>query len=217
MPDRPGALGAVASRIGAVRGDVVEIQILNRVNGLAMDEIAVDIDKGLLPLLLSEVAEVDGVTVEHVRILPNEMRDRRLDAYQTAEGLLGVGSPEELFVTLAGRVAVELEATWTAVFDSGTQLVLASNGRPPTIDWLTSAYRRSATGASTAARSGADPEERPRDAIWASLDRFDAVIGAGRGEWPFTEYEGEKLFTIARLADARWSEIGGQPARVARG
>ncbi len=194
-------------------------RILNRVNGLAMDEIAVDIDEGLLPLLLSEVAEVDGVTVEQVRILPHELRDRRLDAYQTAEALLSVGSPEELFVTLADRAAVELEAIWTAVFDPGTQLVLASNGRPPTPDWLTSAYRHSVTGAGafTGAQGGADPEGRPREVIWASLDRFDAVIGAGRGEWPFTEYEAEKLCTIARLADARWSEVGGQPAKVARG
>src|ERR1700723_989303 len=201
MPDRPGALGAVASRIGAVRGDVVEIQILNRVNGLAMDEIAVDIDKDLLPLLLSEVAEVDGVTVEQVRILPSEMRDRRLDAYLTADGLLGASSPEELLATLAERAVVELEAAWIAVFDSGTHLILASNGRPPTADWLTSTYRRDVTGIST----DPHPDDRPRDVIWASLDRFDAVIGAGRSDWPFTEYESEKLTTIARRADARWT------------
>jgi hypothetical protein len=217
MPDRPGALGAVASRIGAVRGDVVEIQILNRVNGLAMDEIAVDIDKELLPLLLSEVAEVDGVTVEQVRILPNELRDRRLDAYRTAETLLAASSPEELLVTLAKRAAVELETNWVAVFDPGTQSILASNGRPPGGDWLTSAYRRSVTGTSTGTHAGTEPEERPRGAIWASLDRFDAVIGAGRVEWPFSEHDGEKLVTIARLADARWPEVGGQTAKAARG
>lgn len=31
LPDRPGALGAVASRIGAVRGDVIGIDILEAV------------------------------------------------------------------------------------------------------------------------------------------------------------------------------------------
>ena len=70
MPDRPGALGAVASRIGAVRADVVGIEILTRSDGRAMDEIAVEIDRELLPLLLSEIAEVDGVVVEEVRMLP---------------------------------------------------------------------------------------------------------------------------------------------------
>ena len=39
IPDRPGALGQVASRIGAVRGDVVAIEILERGGGRAVDEI----------------------------------------------------------------------------------------------------------------------------------------------------------------------------------
>jgi hypothetical protein len=216
MPDRPGALGAVASRIGAVRGDVVEIEILNRVNGLAMDEIAVDIDKELLPLLLSEVAEVDGVTVEQVRMLPDQIRDRRLDAYRTAEALLAASSPEELLVTLADRAEIELEARWIAVFDSGTHLILASTGRPPGTDWLASAHRRHVT-ASTGSQPAGGSDQSSRDAIWAPLDRFDAVLAAGRREWPYSEHEQEKLITIARLADARWSEVGGQPARVARG
>ena len=30
LPDRPGALGAVASRIGAVRGDLIGVDILER-------------------------------------------------------------------------------------------------------------------------------------------------------------------------------------------
>ena len=39
LPDRPGALGQVASRIGGVRGDVVGIDILERENGQAVDEL----------------------------------------------------------------------------------------------------------------------------------------------------------------------------------
>ena len=42
LPDRPGALGAVASRIGAVRGDVIGIDILERGGGRAVDELTVD-------------------------------------------------------------------------------------------------------------------------------------------------------------------------------
>ena len=37
VPDRPGALGAVASRIGAVRGDLIGIDILERGAGRAID------------------------------------------------------------------------------------------------------------------------------------------------------------------------------------
>jgi hypothetical protein len=41
MPDRPGALGQVASRIGAVRGDVLAIEILEQGGGRAIDELTV--------------------------------------------------------------------------------------------------------------------------------------------------------------------------------
>ena len=39
LPDRPGALGSVASRIGAVGGDIVAINILERDQGRAVLEI----------------------------------------------------------------------------------------------------------------------------------------------------------------------------------
>src|SRR5687767_13200202 len=49
LPDRPGALGQVASRIGAVRGDVVGIEILERGAGRAIDELVVRLpDDGLV-------------------------------------------------------------------------------------------------------------------------------------------------------------------------
>ena len=40
LPDRPGALGAAASRTGAVRGDLVGIDILERGAGRAIDELS---------------------------------------------------------------------------------------------------------------------------------------------------------------------------------
>src|SRR5204862_46772 len=43
IPDRPGALGAVASRIGAVYGDVVGIDILERGADRAIDELTVEL------------------------------------------------------------------------------------------------------------------------------------------------------------------------------
>ena len=46
LPDRPGALGQVASRIGAVRGDVVGIDILERDGGQAVDELVVELPDG---------------------------------------------------------------------------------------------------------------------------------------------------------------------------
>jgi len=64
LPDRPGALGLVASRIGAVGGDIVAINILKRDGGQAVDEFVVEIDgEHLIELLRNEIHEVDGVSV----------------------------------------------------------------------------------------------------------------------------------------------------------
>src|SRR6478752_5955668 len=68
VPDRPGALGQVASRIGAVRGDVVGIDILERGGGSAIDELVVILpDDVTRELLLHEIGQVDGVAIEGLR------------------------------------------------------------------------------------------------------------------------------------------------------
>jgi ACT domain-containing protein len=68
LPDRPGALGLVASRIGAVGGDIVAINILERDGGRAVDEFVIEIGgEHLIELLRSEIHEVDGVAVLDIR------------------------------------------------------------------------------------------------------------------------------------------------------
>jgi ACT domain-containing protein len=67
LPDRPGALGLVASRIGAVGGDIVAINILERDKGSAVDEFVVEIEGTLIELLQHEIHEVDGVSVLEIR------------------------------------------------------------------------------------------------------------------------------------------------------
>ena len=64
LPDRPGALGLVASRIGAVGGDIVAIHILERVAGSAVDEFEIELGgEHLVELLRNEIHEVYGVEV----------------------------------------------------------------------------------------------------------------------------------------------------------
>ncbi|HVX20031.1 MAG TPA: hypothetical protein VHB02_01645 [Acidimicrobiales bacterium] len=71
--DRPGALGQVASRIGAVGGDIVAIDIVHRAEGEVIDEFVVELaGDHLVELLRSEIHEVDGVRVEDVRRVDHE-------------------------------------------------------------------------------------------------------------------------------------------------
>ncbi len=68
LPDRPGALGLVASRIGAIGGDIVGIDVLERSEHVAVDEFAVMLpDQDLVALLVREIEEVDGASVEEWR------------------------------------------------------------------------------------------------------------------------------------------------------
>src|SRR5437764_1783624 len=83
LPDRPGALGAVASRIGAVRGDLVGIDILERGAGRAIDELIVELpSRDLVSLLVDEMGQVDGVDVEDVRPAGDGKPDPRVDALE---------------------------------------------------------------------------------------------------------------------------------------
>ena len=65
LPDRPGALGAVASRIGALGADITDVTIRRRGHGLAEDVLHVDLpthhDLDVVGLLLAEIGHVDGV------------------------------------------------------------------------------------------------------------------------------------------------------------
>ena len=66
MPDRPGALGAVASRIGALGADITDIDVGGRGRGTVDDTFHLDLPASsfdLVELLLGELREVDGVVV----------------------------------------------------------------------------------------------------------------------------------------------------------
>jgi predicted enzyme related to lactoylglutathione lyase len=64
LPDRPGALGLVASRIGAVGGDIVSVAVRRRHGGRVEDEFLLDLPRDTpVELLVGEVAQVDEVRV----------------------------------------------------------------------------------------------------------------------------------------------------------
>lgn len=75
LPDRPGALGSVASRIGALGADITDVRVSSRRAGIAEDvfhldlpEVAGDVDT--VGLLLAEIRHVDGVASPSVSYPP---------------------------------------------------------------------------------------------------------------------------------------------------
>jgi ACT domain-containing protein len=73
LPDRPGALGAVASRIGALGADITAITIASRDHHVAEDVFHLDLpdtDVDVVALLHDEIHEVDGARVSLVAVRP---------------------------------------------------------------------------------------------------------------------------------------------------
>ena len=132
LPDRPGALGAVASRIGAVRGDVVGIEILERGGGRAVDDLVVQLpDDGLVELLVAEMTQVDGVDVEDVRPLADALHDPRLDALESAAQLVAATTGEEILEALCERATATIGAQWAVVVDLDDASRKVEVGTPP--------------------------------------------------------------------------------------
>jgi hypothetical protein len=209
MPDRPGALGAVASRIGAVRGDLVGIDILERGAGRAIDELVVDLpDDGLVPLLVSEMSQVDGVDVEDVSLAPETLIDPRLDALETAALLVAQPTVPGLLEALAIHSARDFSAEWSAVLDLGAPAPIAVVGAVPPAPWLAAFVAGSRVSVTPPMA-----ETGPDDVAWADLASASMVVVLGRRGRPLRARERRQLAALARIVDQRWSELVLQSGR----
>jgi hypothetical protein len=209
LPDRPGALGQVASRIGAVRGDVVGIDILERGGGRAIDELAVELpDESLVPLLVQEIGQVDGVDVEDVRPAADALHDPRLDALETAAQLVGAASTPELLEALCVHGARTVGAEWAVVVDAEVAEVLAATGPTPPGAWLAAFV---AGSRSSVAVAGADVG--PDDVVWAPLPGARLALVLGRSGTAFRARERRQAAALARIVDTRFRELAGAASR----
>lgn len=209
VPDRPGALGSVASRIGAVRGDLVGIDILERGGGRAIDELLVDLpDDALVPLLISEVAQVDGVDVEDVRPAADWLADPRLDALETAAVLVEQDSVGHLLDRLTAHATHDFTADWAAVVDLESPAPLTTVGPVPPAAWLEAFVAGSRVSIPAAGVGG------PDDVAWAEMETAALVLVVGRRGRPFRARERQQLSALARIANHRWVELVTRASRL---
>jgi hypothetical protein len=210
LPDRPGALGAVASRIGAVRGDLTGIDILERGGGRAIDELIVSLPSAdLVDLLLLELRQVDGVDVEDIRPVADAVPDSRLDALETAALLVEQATVGALLDTLVGHACHDLEASWAAVVDLEGPALLASIGAAPLATWLGAFVTGSLASMELAGESAG-----PDDVAWAPFPHADLALVLGRQGRPFRARERRQLAALTRIADWRWAELVLRGARA---
>jgi 23S rRNA U2552 (ribose-2'-O)-methylase RlmE/FtsJ len=217
LPDRPGALGQVASRIGSVRGDIVGVDVLECDGGVAIDEFAVNLaDADLVPMLVREIEEVDGASVEEVRVV-NHFPDPRLDALEGATRLCQAAGVKELHEALVDQVRKEFLAEWAAlVTDVGPEeehlggngaeraTVAATAGDAPGAEHLEALAL--GVAASPLVASGA---AGPEDLAAAPLASHRAVLLASRSGYALRERERGQLIALGRIADRLWTLLSG--------
>jgi len=211
LPDRPGALGAVASRIGSVGGDVVSIDILQRDNGIVVDELGVGLGGDhLLDHLRDEILEVDGVIIETLRAVDGPLPDRHAELLDIATELFVQVSPDALLDRLADRVRRSLAADFAAIIDADTTRVVAAHGDIPPDDELRTMALWAAAPLSSpvgADESGAGSADQSPSITAAEMVRAGVVLVVGRFAPVFRSRERQWIAIMAELADHGWREL----------
>jgi hypothetical protein len=210
LPDRPGALGQVASRVGAVGGDVIGIDVVDRGAGRAIDELTVHLPTSRVDLLIREVNAVDEVDVEELREVARAPGDPRLVALEAATRLIATGTKAALQEALCASVAGLLHADWSAVTRPEEGSLFCTVGAVPTEDWLV-AFSRGAgcTDAEGSASTEGD------EIAWSPLRGFDRLLIVGRDTAGFSSGEIAIVAALAELAATRLREFDVLADRVA--
>jgi hypothetical protein len=129
LPDRPGALGRITRTLGAAGADILQLTVLEREGGRALDELTVSW-AGVLPpdRMATGLETIQGVRVESIwptSELPGAFPD--LD-------VLGhvVANPDRAVVTLADAAPGIFSANWSVVVQAdATREVLHTSWQAP--------------------------------------------------------------------------------------
>ena len=155
LPDRPGALGLVATALGTVDADILSVDVIERGQGYAIDDLIIELPPGrLADTLVTAASGVPGVRVESIRSYAAILDPNR--ELELIDRL--AGHPDDALVLLADGV--------TRIFSAGWALVLADPATGPGQDKQT---------AEVLARSGAAPESGEIEVRWWPVPRAQAL------------------------------------------
>jgi hypothetical protein len=183
LPDKPGSLGAVATALGNAGADILGVNVVERSNGNAVDDLAVELPPGRPPDVLITAAEsVPGVQVESVR-----PHFGQLDTHHELELIEEIaGDPDRGLTLLAEGVP--------RIFRAGWALIAARDGDR--------SYRL--------AESTAAPETSAGDLPWLPLKR--AVVIDPDLHWvppPWSDLDTE--LAAAPFGDGMQALVVGRP------
>jgi hypothetical protein len=137
LPDRPGVLGSVASRIGAIDANVVGLEVLERDGGVAIDELMVELPRpGMTEEMSAAVREIEGAGIEDIRPIPSDAEERGLQVMSGAVSILETANSAAALAALMGHVGELFDVEWAALADFEGHRCVHSFGEVPSLDWL---------------------------------------------------------------------------------
>jgi hypothetical protein len=175
LPDRPGALGAVATALGHVGADILSLDVIERGPGHAIDDLVIELPPDrLADSLVTAAVTVEGVQVESIRPYAGQ-----IDPHRELELLDSLAAtPDQSLSLLADGVARVFRAGWALVIAEpvgGVSAVLAAGKSAPEVESLPVPW----WPAIPARVLLADPEWAPAD--WDRLGTELAVAPLGKG------------------------------------
>ncbi|HEY9292231.1 MAG TPA: amino acid-binding protein [Microlunatus sp.] len=114
LPDVPGSLGAVASTMGAVGADILAVEIVEKHDGVAIDDFVVGLAPDRLPdALISSCQGLDGVTVEWISRYPEG--GGLLSDLETLERM--TNDPDHAAETLVSSAPAVFRSQWAVLVE----------------------------------------------------------------------------------------------------
>ncbi len=125
LPDAPGVLGAVAAEIGAVQGNVIGLEVLEREAGVAIDELVVELpdEPGAIEAVCKGVRNIPGAGVEEVKELTAMAEDREDTVLSAAASILQAATPTAAMNSLLSQLLSLFDLTWLALADLSLETV----------------------------------------------------------------------------------------------
>ena len=185
LEDRPGSLGSLAVVLGTVGADILSLDVVERGDGYAVDDLVVDLAPGSMPDMLITAAE--------------GLRGVRVDTIRPHTGLLEAHRELELIDHIA------------AAHDKAGKLQVLADEAPRVlrVGWCT-VVRTTDSGLERIVGSASAPETRARSAPWLPISHAEALDGTA--DWvPQVWRDMDTTLAAAPLGDPSTAVVLGRP------
>ena len=186
LPDVPGSLGRLAGAIGEAGGDIDAIEIVEKRDGTAVDDVLLEIAPGTMPdSVVSAVNGLDGVRVVWISRY-NAGGNLFLDL-EAVEEL--TANPEGALDRLIDLLPVTFRADWAARVSKIDGIVYTTEAAPSDLAWV-----------QIDRAEHLDSEDENTVACAARLNKSEIVIIGRRGGPEFLDSEVARLGHLVGLA-----------------